>query len=379
MTHSSTATKHSIPLLDLKAQYATLREEIRAAIDEVCEGQQFVLGRQGEELERELAAYCDAQHGVALANGTDALMLSLAAAHVGAGDEVIIPAFTFVATATAVVRLGAKPVFGDILPDTFNLDPEEIERRRTKKTKAVIPVHLYGLPADLDAIGEHAARYALTMIEDNAQAIGARYGGRRTGSFGLAGCLSFYPTKNLGAYGDAGLVTTNYEKFSAHLKQLRDHGQSARYICAEAGWNSRLDEIQAAVLRVKLRHLDDWTLARQQHAAKYDALLRGLPGILTPHVPEHCEHVYHLYTIRVEGGAARRDLVRQKLAEAGISTGVYYPVPLHLQPVFLGMGHKRGDFPNAERASEEALSLPMFPELKEDQIGRVAEELRAAA
>ncbi|HET9400876.1 MAG TPA: DegT/DnrJ/EryC1/StrS family aminotransferase [Candidatus Acidoferrales bacterium] len=378
MAHSSAATKHAIPLLDLKAQHAAVRGEIRAAIDEVCESQQFVLGPQGETLERELAAYCDAQHGIALANGTDALTIALAAAGVGPGDEVIIPAFTFVATATAVVRLSAKPVFADILPDTFNLDPEEIERRSTKKTKAVIPVHLYGLPAEMYGIGEHASRFGLTVIEDNAQAIGARYGERRTGSFGLCGCISFYPTKNLGAYGDGGMVVTNYEKFGAHLKQLRDHGQSARYICAEAGWNSRLDEIQAAVLRVKLRHLDDWTLLRQQHAAKYDELLRGLPGIATPTVQEHCEHVYHLYTIRVEGGAARRDLVRQKLAEAGIATGVYYPVPLHLQPVFLGMGHKRGDFPNAERASEEALSLPMFPELREDQIARVAEELRVA-
>jgi dTDP-4-amino-4,6-dideoxygalactose transaminase len=375
---TSAAAKNAIPLMDLHAQYVALRGEIRAAIEEVCEAQQFVLGPQGEALERELAAYCDAQHGVALANGTDALMISLAAAGVGAGDEVIIPAFTFVATATAVVRLGAKPVFADILPETFNLDPEEIERWRTKKTKAVMPVHLYGLPAEIDAIGEHAARFGLTMIEDNAQAIGARYGGRRTGSFGLAGCISFYPTKNLGAYGDGGLVVTNYEKFGAHLKQLRDHGQSARYICAEAGWNSRLDEIQAAILRVKLRHLDDWTRARQAHAAKYNELLPGLAGIVTPLVPKHCEHVYHLYTVRVEGGAARRDLVRQKLAEAGISTGVYYPVPLHLQPVFVGMGHKRADFPNAERASEEALSLPMFPELKESQIARVVEELKAA-
>ena len=364
--------------MDLRAQYSALREEIRAAIDEVCESQQFVLGPQGDELERELAAYCDAQHGIALANGTDALTIALAASGVGAGDEVLMPAFTFVATATAVVRLGAKPVFADILPDTFNLDPEEIERRRTKKTKAVIPVHLYGLPAEMYGIGEHASRFGLTVIEDNAQAIGARYSGRRTGSFGLCGCISFYPTKNLGAYGDGGMVVTNYEKFGDHLKRLRHHGQSARYICAEAGWNSRLDEIQAAILRVKLLHLDDWTLLRQQHAAKYDELLRGLPGIATPQVPEHCEHVYHLYTVRVDGGAARRDLARQKLAEAGIATGVYYPVPLHLQPVFVGMGHKRGDFPNAERVSEEALSLPMFPELKDDQIARVAEELRAA-
>jgi dTDP-4-amino-4,6-dideoxygalactose transaminase len=374
----TTSVKTDIPFLDLQAQYASIRREIGPAVEGVLASQQFVLGKQGDALERELAAYCDARHGVGLANGTDALMMSLAASGIGAGDEVIIPAFTFVATATAVVRVGARPVFADVVPETFNLDPAQIEARRTPRTKAVIPVDLYGLPAEMDTIGEIAARYRLIVIEDAAQAIGARYRGRRAGSFGAAGCISFYPTKNLGAYGDAGMVVTNSEELAAHLKRLRDHGQASRYMAVEAGWNSRLDELQAAILRVKLAHLDAWTEARQKHARRYAEALAGLPGLIPPSAPEYTEHVYHLYTVRIEGGATRRDRVKQKLSEAGIATAVYYPTPLHLQPVFAGHSLRRGTLPHAERAAEEVLSLPLYPELTADQIERVAEALKTA-
>jgi dTDP-4-amino-4,6-dideoxygalactose transaminase len=367
-----------VPFIDLRAQYAALRHEIRAAIDGVLESQQFVLGPHGEALERDLAAYCDAKFAVALANGTDALTIALAACGIGPGDDVIVPAFTFVATATAVVRLGARPVFADIEPATFNLDPAEIERRRTPLTKAVIPVHLYGLPAEMETISAIAARHSLHVIEDNAQAIGARYKSARTGSFGTAAGISFYPTKNLGAYGDGGMLVTNSEKLAEHARRLRDHGQSGKYLCAEPGWNSRLDEIQAAVLRVKLQRLDDWTAARRAHAEHYNELLAGVAGITTPKAPPHSEHVYHLFTIRIQSESGRRDLVQQKLAALGISTGAYYPTPLHLQPIFAGHGHKPGAFPVAEQASSQVLSLPLFPELTNKQIGRVVESLATA-
>ena len=367
-----------VPFINLRAQYLGLRDEIRAAIDGVLESQQFVLGPHGEALERDLAAYCDAKYAVALANGTDALTIALAACGIGTGDEVIVPAFTFVATATAVVRLGARPVFADIDPETFNLNPEEIELRRTPNTKAVIPVHLYGLPAEMETINSIAARHGLSVIEDNAQAIGARYKSSRTGSLGMAAGISFYPTKNLGAYGDGGMLITNSEKVAVHARRLRDHGQSGKYLSAEPGWNSRLDEIQAAVLQIKLPHLDDWTAARRAHAFSYNQLLAGVVGIATPEAPPHSEHVYHLYTIRIFGESGRRDRVQQKLASLGISTGAYYPTPLHLQPIFSGYGHKPGSFPQSEQASAQVLSLPLFPELTHQQIELVVDSLTMA-
>lgn len=367
-----------IPFIDLRAQYAGLRDEIRAAVNGVLESQQFVLGPHGEALERELAAYCDAKHAVALANGTDALTIALAACGIGLGDEVIVPAFTFVATATAVVRLVARPVFADIDPATFNLAPNEIERRRTPKTKAVIPVHLYGLPAAMEEINSIAARYGLVVIEDNAQAIGARYKSARTGSLGMAAGISFYPTKNLGAYGDGGMMITNSETVAAHARRLRDHGQSGKYLSAEPGWNSRLDEIQAAILQIKLPHLDDWTAARRSRAHLYNELLAGVVGVTTPDAPSHSEHVYHLFTIRIHGKSGRRDRIQQKLASLGISTGAYYPTALHLQPVFADHGHKAGSFPASEQASAEVLSLPLFPELTNEQLERVVDSLTKA-
>jgi dTDP-4-amino-4,6-dideoxygalactose transaminase len=376
-----TRTGSLVPFLDLRAGHAEMAEEIRAAIEEVIASQQFILGPQNEALEREIAAYCGARHGVGLANGTDALTLALAACGVGPGDEVIVPAFTFVATATAVVRLGARPVFADIDATTLNLDPAEIEKRRTPRTRAVIPVHLFGAPADMDPVREIAARHGIVVIEDNAQAIGARYKGQRTGSLGAAAGISFYPTKNLGAYGDAGMLVTNSGEVAERVRRLRNHGQTDRYTSSEPGWNSRLDEIQAAVLRVKLRRLDEWTEKRQSHAKRYDALLAGLPDLILPHKSEHTEPVYHTYTIRIKsasGSGGRRDRVKQLLEARGIGTSIFYPLPLPFQPLFSGQGHRAGDYPSAELAAKQVLSLPLFAELSAAQLERVTEELGAA-
>jgi dTDP-4-amino-4,6-dideoxygalactose transaminase len=268
-----------------------------------------------------------------------------------------------------VSALGAKPVFADIRSDTYNIDPGEIERHVTPRSRAIVVVHLYGLAADMDPILSFARAKGLLVIEDSAQAIGATYKARRTGSLGDIACISFYPTKNLGAYGDAGMVVTNSEEFEARLRSLRNHGQTGKYVSNEPGWNSRLDEIQAAILRVKLQHLPQWQRARQAHAAEYYRLFSGAPGVAPPITPDGCEHVYHQYTIRVE----HRDAVQNHLSDRKIGSTVYYPVPLHLQPLYASLGHKRGDFPHAERAAQEVLSLPMYPELRSDQIARVAE------
>ncbi len=365
----TTSLLEPVPQLDLAAQYAPISAEIRTAIEKVLASQQFILGREGDALEQEIAQHCGVAHGIGVASGTDALILALRACGVQAGDEVLIPPFTFVATGSAVSALGAKPVFADIRPDTYNLDPSDLARRVTPRTRAVIAVHLYGLACDMDPVLDFARAHHLRVIEDNAQAIGAIYKGRRTGSMGDAACLSFYPTKNLGAYGDAGMVVTNSREMADRLKSLRNHGQSAKYVSSEPGWNSRLDEIQAAILRVKLRHLPEWQHARQMHAAAYTKLLLGIPGVAPPLVAEGYEHVFHQYTIRVE----RRDAVQQFLSERKIGSAVYYPVPLHLQPLYASLGYKAGDFPHAEHAAQEVLSLPMFPELRSGQIARVAE------
>jgi dTDP-4-amino-4,6-dideoxygalactose transaminase len=308
-------------------------------------------------------------HGVGVGSGTDALVLALRACGVRAGDEVLLPPFTFVATGSAVSALGAKPVFADIRPETYNIDPAELERRVTPRTRAVMVVHLYGLSADMDPILAFAKARNLPVIEDNAQAIGASYKGRRTGSLGDAACLSFYPTKNLGAYGDAGMVVSNSPELSERIRTLRNHGQTAKYFSSEPGWNNRLDEIQAAILRVKLRHLSNWQRARQANAAEYTRLFREVLGIMPPFVPEGCEHVYHQYTIRIE----RRDALQRFLSERKIGSTVYYPHPLHLQPLYASLGHKAGDLPHAERAAQEVLSLPMYPELRKEQIVRVVD------
>jgi dTDP-4-amino-4,6-dideoxygalactose transaminase len=365
------ATQEPVPQLDLAAQYAAIGGEIRAAVERVMASQQFVLGREGAAFEREIAQLCGVAHGIGTGSGTDALMLALRACGVAAGDEVILPPFTFVATGSAVSALGAKPVFADIHPNSYNIDPAELERRVTPRTRAIVAVHLYGLPADMDPVVAFARRRNLPVIEDNAQAIGAAYKGRRTGSLGDAACLSFYPTKNLGAYGDAGMVVTNSAELDARIRLLRNHGQTQRYISSEPGWNGRLDELQAAILRVKLRHLPEWQRARQAHAAEYTRQFSQIPGVMPPIAPEGYGHVYHQYTIRVE----RRDALQKILTERKIGSSVYYPVPLHLQPLYASLGHKAGDFPHAERAAQEVLSLPMYPELRPEQIARVTETI----
>jgi dTDP-4-amino-4,6-dideoxygalactose transaminase len=365
------AVQEGVPQLDLGAQYAAIGGEIREAVEHVLASQHFILGSEGAALEQEIAKICNAQHGIALASGTDALILALRACGVQAGDEVILPPFTFVATGSAVSALGAKPVFADINPSTYNIDPAKLERLVTSRTRAIIAVHLYGLAADMDPIVAFAKARRLPVIEDNAQAIGAAYKGRPTGSIGDVACLSFYPTKNLGAYGDAGMVVTNSSEIAARIRNLRNHGQTAKYVSSEPGWNSRLDELQAAILRVKLRHLAAWQRARQAHAAEYTRRLSRIPGVMPPVVPEGYEHVFHQYTIRVE----KRDELHRALSERKIGSAVYYPVPLHLQPIYASLGHKAGDFPHSEHAANEVLSLPMYPELRDDQIARVMDAI----
>ena len=361
----------AIPQMDLAAQYATIGAEIREAVTQVMASQKFVLGREGAALESEIAGLCGVQHGVGVASGTDALILALRAAGVSAGDEVVLPPFTFVATSSAVSALGAKPVFADIEPDTFNISAKEIAKRTTSRTRAIIVVHLYGLAADMDAIRKVAAENGIPIVEDNAQAIGATYKGKPTGALGDVACISFYPTKNLGAYGDAGMIVTNSSEMDSRLRTLRNHGQSSRYTSVEPGWNSRLDEIQAAILRIKLRSLRRWEQARRAHAAEYSKLLAPVKSVLIPRIPEGYEHVFHQYTIRV----ARRDELQKFLSERKIGSAVYYPVPLHLQPIYASLNQHKGAFPHAERAADEVLSLPMFPELRREQVQRVAETI----
>ncbi len=359
----------SVPQLDLSAQYAEIGAEIRTAVERVMASQQFVLGREGAALEEEIAQLCGVAHGVGVASGTDALILALRACGVQPGDEVLLPPFTFVATGSAVSALGARPVFADIRPETYNIDPAQIERRVTPRTRAIVVVHLYGLAADMDPILAFAKSRSLPVIEDNAQAIGASYKGRRTGSLGDAACISFYPTKNLGAFGDAGMVVSNSAEIAARIRTLRNHGQATKYLSSEPGWNSRLDEMQAAILRVKLRHLSRWQRARRSNAAEYTRLFSQVPGVMLPIEPEGCEHVFHQYTIRIE----RRDALQRHLAQRKIGCAVYYPCPLHLQPVYASLGHRDGGFPHSERAAQEVLSLPMYPELRKEQIARVVE------
>jgi len=371
---SSIAQNETIPALDLKAQYASIREEILAAVSAVLDSQHFILGPQVQAFEKEVAAYLTCGFGVGLASGTDALILALRACGIGPGDEVLCPSFTYIATADSVSLLGATPVFVDIEPQTFTIDARKIEERITPRTKAIIPVHLYGQAAEMDPIVEIARRRKLRIIEDNAQAMGSMYKGKYTGTIGDIGCLSFFPSKNLGACGDAGMVVTNSEDLTKRLRSLRAHGSVKKYFSEEQGWNSRLDEMQAAILRVKLRHLDSWSAGRRLQAARYDALLKTIPGVVTPPVASWGTHVFHQYTVRVPG----RDHVQKVLAERGIASTVYYPWPIHLQPLYKTLGYKQGDFPETEIACEQALSLPIYPELTESQANRVAEAIADA-
>ncbi len=375
-----------IPILDLQRQYQSIKNEIDGAIARVIESGQFILGSEVQAFEREVAQYVGVRHAIGVASGTDALWLSLKAAGIGPGDRVIVPSFTFFATAGTVCHVGATPVFTDIDPKTFNVNPNHVldllesDAQLQAQTKAIIPVHLYGQAADMDELLEIARRYELTVIEDAAQAIGAEYRVRAVGAIGHLGCFSFFPTKNLGAYGDGGLVVTNDDALAERVRLLRVHGSKPKYHHHLVGTNSRLDALQAAVLRVKLAHLDEWTRARQRHAASYDELLAGINGITVPHRSSERTHIFHQYTIRVAGG--RRDALREFLNERGIATEVYYPLPLHLQPCFRHLGYEEGQLPESEQASREVLSLPIFPELtgeEREHIIRNVQEFSARA
>ncbi|MBV9925993.1 MAG: DegT/DnrJ/EryC1/StrS family aminotransferase [Acidobacteria bacterium] len=367
-----------VPLLDLKQQHAALRDELSAALVRVLDSQQFIMGEDVRLLEAELARYTRARYAVGCGSGSDALLLALLALDVREGSEVVTTPFTFFATAGAVVRAGARPVFVDIEPRTYNLDASKLDEIITGRTRAVIPVHLYGQMAELDGMLGVARDRGVRVIEDAAQAIGAEDAeGRSAGAVGDAGCFSFYPTKNLGAAGEAGLVTTNDEETAERLRRLRVHGGATEYHHDEVGFNSRLDTFQAAVLRVKLPHLDAWSDARRERAAVYTRLLdeAGLADVVTPpFVSEGARHIFHQYVVRVP--EARRDALLEHLKAHGVGTKVYYPVPLHLQPCFADLGYKEGDFPESERAARSTLALPMFPELTGEQQEYVVETLR---
>jgi dTDP-4-amino-4,6-dideoxygalactose transaminase len=359
----------TVPAIDLKAQYQSIRDEVEPVLRRLLESQMFVLGPEVEQLEAELARYCGAARGVGCASGTDALLLPLTALGVGPGDEVITSPYSFFATAGSIWRTGARPVFVDIEPDTYNIDPSLIEPAITPRTKAIIPVHLFGQTADMDPIADIAKRHGLFVLEDAAQCIGASYRGRRAGSLGQAAAFSFYPSKNLGGVGDGGMITTSDPALARRLARLRVHGMEPRYYHHEVGFNSRLDAIQAAVLRVKLRHLETWTQSRREAAARYLEHFRAhdLTRIVSlPTERQGYVHVFNQYVIRVP--AAVRDPLRDDLTARKIGTEIYYPVPLHLQPCFAQLGHKPGDFPVAERAAQESLALPMYPELSDEQV-----------
>jgi dTDP-4-amino-4,6-dideoxygalactose transaminase len=359
---SHPATEMPVPMLDVGRQNAPLKNEIAAAIAEVVDSGAFVQGPACRELEGAMAEYCGARHAVGCASGSDALLLSLMALDIGRGDEVVLPSFTFFATAGAVWRLGAKPVFADILPDTFNIDPADVVKKITPATKAIMPVHLFGQAADMTGLAAVAGQ--LPIIEDAAQAIGATYQGRNVGSLGATGCFSYYPTKNLGGFGDGGMITTNDEQLADRLRILRDHGQQPRYRHSLVGVNSRLDTLQAAVLNVKIKHLGQWAEGRQRNAARYQEEFTrlGLDRELgLPQVATGCDCVWNQFTIRVPDG--RRDELQQHLAERKIGSAIYYPVPLHLQECFAELGYSAGSLPATEQAAAEVLSLPIYAEL----------------
>jgi dTDP-4-amino-4,6-dideoxygalactose transaminase len=362
-----------IPFVDLKRQYASIRDEVGAAISSVLENSQFILGPEVEAFEQEFAAYCGARYAVGVNSGTSALHLALLAAGIGPGDEVITTPFTFVATAAAIYYTGAKPVYVDIDPRSFTIDPMRLEGAITHRTKAVLPVHLYGQTADMRPILEVARRNGLVVIEDAAQAHGAEYEGRRAGSLADLACFSFYPGKNLGACGEGGAITSNNPEYVRKIRMLRDWGAEEKYHHKLKGFNYRLEGLQAAILRVKLRHLEDWTEARRAHAALYSALLQKA-GFVTPVELPGRRHVYHVYAIRTD----RRDVLQSGLKAAGVQYGIHYPIPVHLQEAYREEQWGRGSFPHAEQAADEVLSLPMFAELTDDEIHKVCDEVAAA-
>ena len=362
-----------IPFVDLQAQYQSIKSDIEAAIARVLESGQFVLGQEVAAFEAEFAAYCQARHAVAVNSGTSALHLALLAAGVGSGDEVITVPFTFVASVAAIEYTGARPVLVDVEPHSFTIDVQHIERAITPRTKAILPVHLYGQPADMQPILDIAHRHGLVVIEDAAQAHGAEYHGRRVGGISDLSCFSFYPSKNLGAYGEGGAVTTDRADLAHTIRMLRDWGAEQRYYHVLKGYNYRMEGFQGAILRVKLCHLETWTEARRAHAARYDALLADGP-VKTPAVMPYARHVYHIYAIRTH----QRDIIQQALQGQDIHTGIHYPIPVHLQPAYSDLGYKLGDFPVAEQVAQECLSLPMYAELSEEQQVYVGQALKQA-
>jgi dTDP-4-amino-4,6-dideoxygalactose transaminase len=363
----------TVKLLDLIPQYESIRDEIRDAIEEVLSTQQFILGRKVEELEAEIARYCGASFAVGVASGSDAILLSLMALGIGEGAEVITTPYTFFSTVSSITRLGARPVFADIDPRTYNIDPDQVSRRMTRDTRAIIVVHLFGQPADMDAIMNAAGRRGIPVVEDACQSIGARYAGRRAGSIGAAGCLSFFPSKNLGGCGDGGMVVTGDAGVARAVRLLRAHGGRERYYHDVVGINSRLDSLQAAVLLVKMRHLEKWHEGRRANAAFYDGELSKISGVTIPFIGAHGESVYNQYVIRVK----ERDALKAFLQESGVGCEVYYPVPLHLQRCFAFLGGSEGDMPEAEAAARETLALPVYPELTLAQKEYVVSCIRA--
>jgi dTDP-4-amino-4,6-dideoxygalactose transaminase len=367
--------KPAFPFLDLKAQFASIRDEVMAAVTQVLESQQFILGPEVQQLEGELAAKLGAKHAVGCGSGTDALILALTAGGIGLSDEVITTPFSFIATAGAIVQVGARPVFVDIDPVSFNLDPQRVNAAITSKTRAIMPVHLFGLPAEMDPILAVAGAKNLLVIEDAAQAIGSRYNGRFAGTIGDFGCFSFFPSKNLGAAGDGGLITTHDPAMAERLRMIRVHGSKSKYFHEIQGINSRLDALQAAILRVKLRHLDQWAVGRADRAQRYRQLFeeKALTRFLSypPEPPSSFTHVYNQFTIR----AQRRDELREFLAKAGIPSEIYYPLCLHLQKAFSVLGYQLGQMPVAEQASHEVLSLPVFPELTDERQNAVVQTI----
>lgn len=359
----------NVPLLDLPAQYRVFQDEAETAALKVLREGRYVLGPEVSDFEREMAAYVAVKHVITCASGSDALLLALMALEIGPGDEVITTPFTFFATVSAITRLGARPVFVDIDPETFNLDVTAIPAKITPRTKAIIPIHLFGQCAEMEPL----LKLGVPIVEDACQSIGAKHRGRMAGSMGTLGTFSFYPTKNLGGPGDGGALSTNDDALATRLRQLRNHGMEPRYYHALVGINSRLDTLQAAILRVKLKHLNTWTEARRSNAERYTRLLKPIRNIQTPISRTDCYHVFNQYTLRVP----QRDALRAHLQQKGIGSEIYYPVPLHLQQCFAHLGHKPGDFPKAERAAAEVLSPPVYPELTAEQIGYVAETVAA--
>ena len=361
-----------VPLVDLKTQYRNLKDEIDEAVIGVMARGDFILGGAVKELEEQFARYCQVQHGVGVASGLDALLLSLLALGIKDGDEVITAANTFVSTVFAISRTGAKPILVDCDPKTYNIDGSKLEEAITPLTKAIIPVHLYGQPADMDPLMEVAREHNLKVVEDACQAHGAKYKGRKTGSLGDVGCFSFYPGKNLGAYGDGGMVVTDDGKIAEKIRILRNVGSKVKYYHIEKGFNSRLDTIQAAILNVKLKHLDEWNAQRRKAAAEYNALVKEIRGVITPKEMKNCTPVYHLYVVRVK----ERDSVLEKLKEAGVDAGIHYPIPVHLLDCYRDLGYREGSFPATEACARGILSLPIFPEITKDQTRYVAKELK---